>query len=461
VAAGLYEEAVRHYLAAGAATTAAEIVESLLLPALGRDRRTLPYDSWRRLFPAELISRRPALLLLQARRATLTLDLDAMTAHLQRLDDLLNSQDEACRTLPWPSFLADREALWGVLHFWEGRGAEAAAALRSALSKGPEPWVAVQALMLLGQSLVALGCPEEALQLADAFDHDGVNPMRATAVCLCRCAIAMHAGDLTAVTREARRLQQLAAAADLDPAWHCYAEAFLAGAAYERGDLSVAAAHYQAVVQCKGRVSAATHMGSLVALARIAVAAHDLERAADYEQAAWTFAAEVGGRFLRHQAAGATVRVALARGDIAMALRAAEGIGPDIHLGMSLWTATPRLSQARALLAAGTPAALAQADAAVTACLHDVAALRNIPLLVHCLALQAHVHQAQGQTHAALDVLEFLPFLAALSRTITTMSFRTERSAVRNLPVCGAPRPDTYAAPPGTRAAVRLVGASA
>jgi LuxR family transcriptional regulator, maltose regulon positive regulatory protein len=403
---GLFEEAVRHYLAAGAETAAAELVERLLVPALDRDQRKLPYDAWLRLLPAELVAQRPALLLLQARRATLTLDLDAMATHLQQLDDLLNGQAELHRAPPWPAFPADREALWGVLYFWEGRAAESVATLRAALSSGPEPWVAIQALMLLGQALVALGRRDEALQVAEAFELEGAPAVHMAAARLCRCAIHMHAGDLAAVTREADCLQQLATRAELDPAWYCYAQAFLAGAAYERGDVALAAEYYLAVVQCKGQVSAATHMGCLVALTNIAIAANDLERAADYEQAAWAFAAEAGGRFLRHQAAGAATRFALARGDIAAALRVAAGIEPDIQLGMSLWTATPRLSLVRALLALGEPVALVAADAVVAGCLSEVASLRNTPLLVYCLVLQAHVRQAQGRVSEALDLLE-------------------------------------------------------
>lgn len=404
--AGLFEEAVRAYLAAGAESAAAEVVERLLLPALGRDQRTLPYDSWLRLLPAELIPQRPALLLLQARRATLTLDLDALATELQLLDNLLNVPDQAQRPPPWAGFPADRQALHGVLHFWNGRAAEAVAALHTALNQRPEPWVAVQTLMLLGQALTALDRRNEALQLADTFAVRSGHAAGAAAAGLCRCAIYMHAGELTALTQEADRLQQLALTADLDPAWRCYAQAFLAGAAYERSEQAVAAEYYRAVVQNKGQVSATTHMGSLVALVHIAIAAGDLERAADYEQAAWAFAAEVGGRFLRHQAAGAATRIALARGDTAAALRIADAIGSDIHLGMSLWTATPRLSRVRTLLAAGTPATLAAADAAVAECLHEAAALHNRPLLVHGLAMHACVRWAQHRRSEALAMVE-------------------------------------------------------
>ncbi|NTU78704.1 MAG: hypothetical protein HGA45_04760 [Chloroflexales bacterium] len=405
-AEGLFEEAVRHYLAAGAETSAAEVVERLLLPTLGRDQRALPPDAWLGLLPATLVARRPALLLLQARRATLTLDLDALAAHLRQLDALLADEDGQSDAPLWPGFAADRAVLWGSLHFWEGRAAEAAAALRAALTQGPSPWVAVQALILLGQALVALGRPDEALQLVDRFMMGGADPARAAAARFCRCGIQMQAGELDATAREARQLLDLASAADLDPIWRCYAEAFLAGAAYERGELSVAAAHYRTVVRHKDQANGATYMGSLVTLTLIAIATGDVELAAGYEQAAWSYVAEVGGRFLRHQAAGAATWVALARGDVAAALRAAERIEPDIHLGLSLWTATPRLSRVQALLAAGGAKALAEADAVLVACLAEVAPRHNMPLLTHCLALQACLRQAQGRIGEALDILE-------------------------------------------------------
>lgn len=399
---GLFEEAVRHYLAAGAEMAAAEVVERLLLPRLGRDQRGLPPDSWLSLLPAALIARRPGLVLLQARRSTLTLDLETLGAYLRQLDALMEGQGVAP---PWPGFAADREALWGALHFWEGRPAQAVVALQAALAQGPVPWVAVQALVLLGQALVALGRGDEAWQLIAMFAAGGADPAREMVACFCRCGVAMHAGELDCVIREARRLRELASINELDPIWATYAEAFLAGAAYERAELAAAAEHYRAVVQLRDQANPATYMGSLMALALIAIAAGDVAGAVDYEQAARSYAAEVGGRFLRHQAAGAATRVALARGDTAAALRAAEAIGTDIHLGMSPWTATPRLSKAQALLVTGGAPALAEADAVVVACLAEVTAQRNVPLLVHTLALQARLRHAQGRIGEALEIL--------------------------------------------------------
>ncbi|NTU80340.1 MAG: tetratricopeptide repeat protein [Chloroflexales bacterium] len=415
-AADLGEEAVRLYLAAGAEDAAADLVERLLLPRLGRDRGAGPPGYWLRLLPADLVARRQGLTLLEARRASNIFDLAALAENLRRLDALLAAQGGPAGAPPWPGFQADRTALWGALHFWQGRPAEAIDAMRAALAQGPVEWIAVQALMLLGQSLVGLGRYAEAVRQIEAVgasSPDRPHPGRAPVAAFCRCGIHMHAGELDALAGEAQRLLETAAAPDLDPLWTSYAEAFLAGAAYERSDLAAAAAHYSAVVARKDQANAPTYMGSLVGLALIAVAQGALDAAAAYEQEAWTYAAEVGGPFLRHQAMGLSTRLALARGEVAAALRASQEIGPDIHLGMSLWSAMPRLSQARALIAADDAPSLAQADTIVAGCLAEAEALHNVPLRVHTLATQALLRLAQGRRDEALATLEQAALVAA------------------------------------------------
>ncbi|NTU79001.1 MAG: hypothetical protein HGA45_06305 [Chloroflexales bacterium] len=405
-AADLVKEAVRLYLAAGAEDAAADLVERLLLSRLGRDRSSTP-GAWLRLLPADLVARRPGLTLLEARRAANIFDLAALAEHLRRLDMLLAAQGESEWMPPWSSFTADAQALQGILHCWQGRLVEAVPALQAALAQGPVARLALQALVLLGQALAALGRYDDAVRMIDAFGtRSPSRPGGMAFTSFCLCGVHIHAGALNAVTREAWRLREMATAPDLDPLWTGYAEAFLAVVAYERSDLAVAAAHYSAVVERKDQVHGPTYLGSLVGLALIAAAEGDFAVASDYEQEVWAYAAEVGGSFLRHQALGLATRLALARGEITSALRMAEEIGPDIHLGMSYGITIPQLSKARALIAGGDIAALTQADAVVAACLAEIAPLHNVPLLVQTLVTQALLRQAQGRPDEALAALD-------------------------------------------------------
>jgi LuxR family transcriptional regulator, maltose regulon positive regulatory protein len=67
---------------------------------------------------------------------------------------------------------------------------------------------------------------------------------------------------------------------------------------------------------------------------------------------------------------------------------------------------TPRLTQARVLLAQGGASALDEAAAILTRLVEHVTAIHNVPKRVEALALLALVYAAQGRTELALDTLE-------------------------------------------------------
>ncbi|NTU78393.1 MAG: response regulator transcription factor, partial [Chloroflexales bacterium] len=143
---------------------------------------------------------------------------------------------------------------------------------------------------------------------------------------------------------------------------------------------------------------------------------------ASYVEEARDFADEAGGVFLRHQALGCATRVALARGDVAAALRDAAEIGVDMHMGLSLALETPRLSQARALIAAGDDVLLARADTLLAGCLDEIEPLHNTRLLISALAIQALLRQAQVRPAEAEATLERAITLAAPRGFVRTLA---------------------------------------
>lgn len=421
---GQLEEAVRHFLAASAEDAAADLVERLLIPETGRQVSGAPPHYWLQLLPAELVARRPGLALIAARLAVFRMDMAETTARLAHVDALL-ARPEAARDIPlWPTFMADVTALQGVLCYWQGRPAETIRHIRSALAQGPTAALAAQAMMQLGLAYVASGDYAQAVRLLEEGLPEVTERLDSYHT-LCRpaCLTIVHqmAGHLDAQQRAAQELYDAARACAADDIWQGYAAVSLGTVAYERDDLDAAARHFDALVSRKYKASYPGYMSGLNALALIAGARGDHATAAAYAREALAFADEVGGGFLQNQALGCAVQAALAGGDVAAALQAAARIRPDLHLGLSVVFEQPRLSQARALIAAGDTTSLALAEMILADCLAEIEPLRNTRPLIRALAMRALLAQARRRSsearadlRRAVDLAEPQGFLRTL-----------------------------------------------
>jgi LuxR family transcriptional regulator, maltose regulon positive regulatory protein len=425
-AEGLFEEALRQFLAAGAEVAAAELVECQLSVNLGRELSAGPPGYWLRLLPAGLIARRPGLALIEARLASFHTDVPALAAALTRVETLLAAPECEEPVNPWPAFSGDLATLQGSLHYWQGRPQEAIHVLQSALELGPVPPLASQALHLLGKAFVAAGRYAEGVRViqagvTSASPRLGAHDRATRALALC----GMHAiaGSTDDLSRSAEALADAVDSLRLSDFWICYAEAYRGRVAYERSDLEAAARHFAAVTSRKYQINAPIYMGCLLGLAEISLIRGHFEPAAVYGQEAQAFAGEVGGLFLYHQAQGFQVRLALARGDLALARVLSEKIGPDMHEGINTWftVEAPRLSQVMALIRTADPASLEQAEALLAVYLAEVEPMHNIQRQVAALAIQALLRYTQGRRPEALGTLEAAVALAASRGYVRTL----------------------------------------
>lgn len=424
-AEGLAEEAIRLFLAGGDQDAAGALVEGLLYRELGRDGSSQPPRHWLGLLPAELRARRPGLALIEARLANVQMDHATSAASIALVDALLADPAAAGQPLPWPSFRGDLEVLRGTLLYWQGRPAEAVEALTLGLRQGTVQALATSGLLFLGRAYVSAGRYDEGVALIDGlhgpFAGTGVQvgeARRHTALCM------MHelAGRVDAFAREARRLGDTLADQKVAGSWATFAASYSGRAAYERSELSEAASHFGTVREHRYQTNAYNLIGCLIGLALIALAQGAPDEAALYAEEAHAFAAEMGGRFLRNEALGCAVHLALAQGDRETASRLAGQIAPDDQLGARAWYAIPppQLSQARALIAAGGDG-LAQAEGAIDGLLAQVEAMHNMRPLVAALAVRALLRQAQGRPAEALATLERAVGLAAPLGLVRTL----------------------------------------
>jgi LuxR family transcriptional regulator, maltose regulon positive regulatory protein len=423
--AGLFEEALRQFLAAGAEDAAADLVERQLYANLGRELGVAPPGYWLRLLPAGLIDRRPGLALIEARLASFNTNVPALEASIARVEALLDVPGTE-QSLPWPAFPGDLATLRGSLRYWQGRPSEAINDLQCALELRPIATLASQALHLLGKAFVAAGRYDEGvreIQNGASRVSDTLGALTTATHYLTLCGMQATAGTLAELARDAQHLAEAVAHLGLGDFWICYAEAYRGRAAYERSDLDAAAGHFAAVVQRRYQINAPVYMGCLTGLAQIAIIQGDLNVAAAYEQEVLAFACEVGGAFLRHQALGCSVRLALARGDLPAARVAAQGIAPDIHEGINTWFAVepPGLSQASVLILSGDSPSLARAEAILAAYLAEVELLHNVQRQIGALAAQALLRQAQGRPADARATLTRAVELAAPRGLVRTL----------------------------------------
>lgn len=424
-----YPEAIRLYLEADAGEAAGALVERILHRELGRDLAlsNVPPTYWLNLLPTPLIDARPGLLLIKARIAAFQMDVAAALASLERVQTLYVPLKQRGAEPPWPSFDGDLAIVQGIVLYYAQRApADIIALLWQGLRLGGVPSLVASALAFLARAYAAAGRYGEGVRLLS--DPTAVAPgvavhveplVRHTALCM----VHEHEGRIANLADEAQQFTLTIALTRPKGNWALFAAAFRGRAAYEQARLEAAATDFAEVREQKYRTNAHTYVGCLIGLGQIAVAHGRLTDAELYAHEARAFADEMRGGFVRNEALGFAVRMALIRGDRAAALRVAEQITTETHLGTRAWyaIAPPQLSQAAAWIAVGDAAHLERADEAITQVIAAVEPVRNVRPLIAALLMQARSMHVRGRTAEALLLLERVVIRAAslgLVRTI-------------------------------------------
>ena len=415
---GLTEEAVQHALAAGDVDRAATLIEE-------RKHDLLNHEDWHTIkrwldwLPAELVERRPALLLargrimhfqgrytqlqpLLGRVAVLlagpapdgagmtppqpldSIQLDLEHRDLSALVALLVGDDPQAahalldgmwdRVSPSHEFLRGTLALtWAMASQFTGRFHEARQMLIAELSALDEHRGYVAGRLLLALSLI---------HIFEGQWDEGVR----------------WAGRLLARARVSKSLLSLGWA------HHC-----LGVCSYERNDLRAAAAHFQENAEHADSLNARCAHDSLVGLA--------LTRRALGERAASDSAIEALESFDLHhafpsfeaEAQSVRARLALLGGDMPAAQRwlGVTDVAQVMagHLQQMMTFEIPQLTLMRVLIAGGRPADLQRAETELDRLLATARRLHAVRREIEILALQSLVQSTLGKSSLALDAL--------------------------------------------------------
>lgn len=412
--AGCIEEAVQLYLAAGDEDEAAGLIERSLATNLGRNLAIGPPDYWLKLLPPHLIDRRPGLMLIKARISSLTFNIPALAAGLERVAELLPAERQADAPPPWPAFFGDLAVLRGTLAHWRGRSEQAIAELEQALGMESRLNLYIQSLAILGSAYAITGRGQEGLQRLQA-EFRGCTGNTASAIACYFSLCAMHTlmGNLDEVERAAAAMAELTAAQGPTNFWHLMAVANLGHVAYERGDLDLATRHYGLVAQHPYATNTGVVIAAMAALATLAARQGDGEQANAWTDEARRLAEEFDSPYLRNQALALQALLALWHNDNAKALHLARQIGHDIPISTYFSSRKPPIIRAHIFVLAGDQADQQQAENDLAQMHAALEVHPNIPALMAVLANQALLYHKQGRASRARRAIEQAVALAA------------------------------------------------
>jgi LuxR family maltose regulon positive regulatory protein len=279
-----------------------------------------------------------------------------------------------------------------------------------------------QALHFMALALSKCGGRERALDLlrpalAEATAHHRPERMILLGA---RADILLNAGELDAAADTAEHMLSLAhtPATDAPEAgivrlWRGWARNWLGSIRYEQNDLESAAEHWRQVEAMRYQVAPGAYLGSLIGLAHVAQAQGEAVQALAYAQAAREYALEMHSPPFLRRSEALEVRLALAGGQHAEALRRAQEIDAAANQGSATWLEQPCLTVClRALLAEATPDSLTTARRLAETCLCQAGNAHNPGRIIQAAALSALVWRALRRTPEALAALDRVLALA-------------------------------------------------
>ncbi|HEU5432918.1 MAG TPA: LuxR C-terminal-related transcriptional regulator, partial [Thermomicrobiales bacterium] len=403
---GMTLDAALHLLAAGDAPGAAVLIESRLADAFAcEDWRSIA--SWLRSIPFDELRRRPELLLgsawvsyLSGRESQVT-EVQAALRDPAVRDRATEAQRAEIALIADPAD-ADPRA-------WLAK-TEAAIALLAADKRYQRGY----AEMMAGLALTSLGREDEALARLAAFTDRESARIDAASIrgYFGRALVLWQAGRLARCEQIAADLLQLSQMNELSisAGWGA---ALLGHVAHERGDLAAAARHFETVIAGAERFHFECVRESFFAQ-MLTYEARGMRGEADRALARLReLCLETETAHHLDLVDSFVARLALLRGDLAMARRWLDTSRP-IPLRDDLKViAHPVLTRIKILIAVGAPDALREADRLLAEFVQFARAQHMRLALLESLAVQALRHEANGERTAADGVLRESLTLAA------------------------------------------------
>jgi LuxR family maltose regulon positive regulatory protein len=226
-----------------------------------------------------------------------------------------------------------------------------------------------------------------------------------TRVAAARCFIEWMAGNLQAMPQDAAHVLAVAETHRRRESlgWAHY---LLSSVAYHRNDLVAAEAHARGLEELRYLARPMAVLQGAFIHASLYQARGLPDQARQKLEQAFDFLRETRSDGLLPLAQAFQAELAARQGDLAAASHWAVTIGPHVPLTAMPYFYAPQLTLPKILLAQNTPASLAQAGEALSRLRAFVTSVHNTRFTIEVLALEALLHQAEGNKPSALAALE-------------------------------------------------------
>jgi LuxR family maltose regulon positive regulatory protein len=400
---GLWDEALRHLLAAGEFSSAIELVAGQRHQLMNAERWD-ELERWIRWFPDEVAANDPILLITLAHLPSThgrKLGLESYAARAARL--------VAAAPADWPlasEVRGELAYLSALVAAYTGDAATAIAQGSEALELLPAQAQFLRSITLGAQATgyQTSGAYEQSLLVINEALQDPLWPATERAkLLLYRCMVAFLESDLVRVQRSADESMRLALKYQL---WDTLSQArYESGMAhYLRNELALAAPHWRAMVE-KPALSTPEYLSDAAcALARIYHVQRQPDQAAEVLRSVTAYCEEMGSTFSLDTLRAFEVELALDQGDVALARRLSQAVNFDPNRPFWRYYVS-QLTPVKLWLAEGTAEGVQQALVTLQQ-MDDYLHRTNRKIFrIDVLALQALAYAAQGDEPKAYDKL--------------------------------------------------------
>jgi LuxR family maltose regulon positive regulatory protein len=403
---GLIDEALHHFLAADDTAAAVALVAGQRYGLMNRAQ-------WPRLerylhaFSPDVVDQSPELLMLKAWLLYHRGQFAELPAEIQRIEAALVRTPLAPEAVE--RLQGEVSALRSIISCFAVDAESTLAHGRQALAKTPrELWIVrIAARLYMAGALLMMGDVNGAYEAVYAgFEEEGdqSNAFKATLLATA-CNIHWMTADLLGLARAAELVLALSQE-PYSPQFWAWGHYHLGRVRYHHGDLTAAEEHFAAVVQQPYLSYGICYVNSACGLALTHQALGRPNHAREVVETAVAFTLETGNTTLLPVALAFQAELALMQGQIAAAGQQAARFDPVPPLSPMYGLFSPYLTLVKVWLAQNAPASRGRAAELVGRVRAFCETTHTTRFLIEALALQALLHEFEGDEPAALAALE-------------------------------------------------------
>jgi len=403
----LIDEALKHALAAGDVSAAAQLVEKSRHLPVNEDKEYI-LEKWLAQLPDEVVQQRPELLMAKAWVLNQQFLLSAVPSVLKAIEKTQNREFKG-------SLKGEIDLFKGIFLFWEGRGERAMELIDRSLEQTPaeNTGVIAEAEIYFAVSCQIAGQGKTLVQSYRRKLYNEASEEKRKMYLLGSLAfVYLLSGELVEADEIARQMKDMATRVDNVHvrAWYSYLQGIIH---YQWNNLEAAGRHFSRALENRFLLDANADIDSYAGLILSYQGMQQPDKAKETMNRMMEFTRETSNPDCLPRARSVQARLSFLQGDLESSVRWLETTDLSFDTGTLLfWLDVPRFTQCRLLVARESKASLSEATEKLREHLQFNRANHNTPQMIEILLLQTMACQKQGQTDEALSVLEHAVTLA-------------------------------------------------